>query len=187
LLSKVKKANLLDGTDLKYEQQGRYLTIDLSGIKKDEIASVVEVWYMDDLKIASIIAQSLDKTIQLDRIAGNYDKDELITSWTFTVEYPGTYHIQLLSNEKGRHSNPVWEGADQKGSIEVAGKIITVVLTRDKEKIDPTLFFYKEITCNIGAIEFPKKGTYSLHLKGFEIGAGKWTKGLGLRRILLTN
>ena len=73
----------------------------------------------------------------------------------------------------------------EKGSVQVAGKIIPVSLKRDAEKVNPTLFFYKEITSNAGEIEFTKKGTYSLQLKGFQIGAGKWTDGLGLNRIEL--
>jgi alpha-L-fucosidase len=185
LMSDVTKVNILNGSNLKYQQDGRYLTINLKGIVKDDIATVVEVQYKCELRVAPIIAQSLNQNIQLDRIAGRYDKDELVTSWTFEVNQPGKYEIQLISNEKGRHSKPVWEGSEQKGSIEVAGKIIPVELIRDGEKTNPTLFFYKEITSSVGSIEFPRKGTYSLHLKGFEIGAGKWTKGLGLSRVSL--
>lgn len=185
LLSDVSSIKLLGGKDLEFKQDDRFLTIDFNGIERDNIASVVQVNYNDDLKIANGISQSSDKTIQLDRIAGSYDHEEFLSSWVFKVNHPGIYKIQLYSNEKGRHSNPVWVGSEQKGSIEVAGKIIPVNLSRDKERTNPTLFFYKEITSHIGEIEFSKQGTYTLHLKGFEVGAGKWTDGLGLNRIEL--
>ena len=67
----------------------------------------------------------------------------------------------------------------------MAGKIIPVSLKRDAQEINPTLFFYNEITSNVGEIEFLKKGTYTLEFKGFKIGADKWTEGLGLDRIEL--
>ncbi len=51
--------------------------------------------------------------------------------------------------------------------------------------MNPTLFFYKEIGSNVGEIEFSRKETYTLQLKGFKIGAGIWTEGLGLKRIEL--
>lgn len=185
LLSEVKSTTLLNGAPLKFHQNNRLLTIDLKDVEEDNIASVIEIEYTDDLEIAKVISQSQEKMIQLDRIAGCYDHDEFLTSWTFKVDYPGTYKINLISNEKGQHYNPVWVGAEQTGSVQVAGKIIPVKLSRDEERINPTLFFYKEITSHIGEVELSEKGTYALHLKGFEIGAGKWTSGLGLSRIVL--
>ena len=65
------------------------------------------------------------------------------------------------------------------------GKIIPVVLKRDKEKVNPSLFFYKEITSHAGGIEILKPGTYTLQLKNFDVDADKWTKGFGLDRIEL--
>ena len=95
------------------------------------------------------------------------------------------FKIKIISNEKGNHSKPEWTGSEQKGSVQVAGKIIPVVLKRDTQNVNPTLFFYNEIGSNVGEIEFLKKGTYTLQLKGFKIGADKWTEGLGLDRIEL--
>jgi alpha-L-fucosidase len=187
LLSDIQTIKLLSGSALKYEKSGRYISIDLDGVEKDDIATVIKVQYINKLEVASVIAQAPDKSIRLDRIAGTYDDDNFLTSWKFEVTHPGVYEINLFSNEKGRHSNPVWVGAEQTGSIEVAGKVIPVKLRRDQERINPSLFFFKEITSHIGEIHFSKKGTYTLHLKGFKIGAGKWTDGLGLVKINFTN
>ena len=62
---------------------------------------------------------------------------------------------------------------------------IKVILKRDVEKINPSLFFYKEITSHVGEIEFFKKGTYTIQLKNINVDANKWSKGFGLSRIEL--
>lgn len=187
LLTKVDAVHVLGTSEkLKYKQEGRFLTIDLSGVEKKEFATPLVVEYKDaELKIDHTISQGSHNNIRLDRITSTYIKDVSLSSWEFEVHTPGKYKINIISNEKGNHSKPVWVGSEQKGSVQVAGKIIPVALKRDTESINPTLFFYKEIGSNAGEIEFSKKGTYTLQLKGFEIGAGKWTKGLGLNRIEL--
>ena len=93
--------------------------------------------------------------------------------------------IDIISNEKGNHSKPEWTGSEQTGSVQVAGKIIPIVLKRDEEKINPSLFFYKEITSHAGEIDFLKGGTYTLQLKNINVDADKWSKGFGLSRIEL--
>jgi len=187
LLSKVTSIyTLANGASIDFEQTGRFLEIDLSKTHKDAIATVVVVNFLEERPLISKdISQSKDNTIRLDRITSLYLKDEFQSSWTFKINTPGTYRIQLVSNEKKRHSKPVWEGSLQKGSIRLAGKIIPVQLSRDSEKTNASLFFYKEITSIIDTITLNKKGTYSLQLNGFQIGAGKWTNGLGLDRIEL--
>ena len=90
---------------------------------------------------------------------------------------------RFVSNEKGNHSKPTWVGSEQKGSLTVAGKTFPIALKRDSEAINPSLFFFKSITSTVGEIEFNKPGTYTLHLKGIKIGAGKWQDGLGLDRV----
>jgi alpha-L-fucosidase len=187
LLTKVDKIHVLGtSTNLKFKQEGRFLTIDLSGADKKEFATPLVVEYNDaELRIDNSISQNVENNIRLDRITSTYLKDELLSSWRFTVHTPGTFKINIISNEKGNHSEPDWTGSEQKGSVQVAGKIIPVALKRDAENVNPTLFFYKEITSHAGEIEFLEKGTYTLQLKGFEIGAGKWTEGLGLNRLEL--
>ena len=187
IVSKVNNVNLLDtNQELKFVQNGRFLSIDITDIDKKDLAKVLVVNYKDEnLKIDNLISQSLNKSIRLDRISGTYNIDSLTTTWNFKVNTPGKYKIQLLSNEKKRHSNPQWVGSKQEGTIVVNNKFISVKLNKDSEKINPSLFFYKQITSNVGEIEFTEKGNYTLHLKGFEIGAGKWTNGLGLSHIQL--
>ncbi len=188
LLSNVENIYVL-GSDkkVKFNQESRYVSIDLTGVDKNELVTALVVHYKDEtVRIDRNIAQSADNNIRLDRICGSYEKDLHMTSWIFKVNTTGTYKIQVISNEKARHSNPQWVGSKQKGSIQVAGKIIPLELKRDHEEINPSLFFYKEITSNAGEITFDKPGTYSLQLKGFEVDAGKWKDGLGLSRVTLT-
>ena len=187
MLTKVDKIHVLGTSkNVQYKQEGRFLTIDLSGVEKQEFATPLVVEYKDaELRIDHTISQGVHNDIRLDRITSTYIKDELMSSWEFKVHTPGKFKISIISNEKGNHSKPVWTGSEQTGSVQVAGKIIPVVLKRDTETINPTLFFYKEIGSNVGEIEFLKKGTYTLQLKGFKIGADKWTEGLGLNRIEL--
>ena len=173
---------------LKYTQTGRFLKIDLSGVIKDELITTLVLNYKNaELTISPGIAQNEDNSVRLDRITSTYHKDELLSSWKFTIRSPGKYKINIISNEKGGHSKPTWTGSDQTGGVQVAGKIIPVVLKRDAEKVNPSLFFYKEIVSNVGEIEFVKPGTYTLQLKNIDVNADKWTKGFGLDRIELIN
>jgi alpha-L-fucosidase len=187
MLTKVDKIHVLGTTKtVKFKQNGRFLTIDLTGVEKKEMATPLVVEYKDsELNIDKAVSQNLENNIRLDRITSTYLKDELMSSWEFKVHTPGKFKINIISNEKGNHSKPSWTGSEQIGSVQVAGKIIPVVLKRDSENVNPTLFFYKEIGSYVGEIEFLKKGTYTLQLKGFKIGADKWTEGLGLDRIEL--
>lgn len=187
MLTKVDKVHVLGTTKtVKFKQDGRFLTIDLTDVEKKELATPIVVEYKDSkLIIDETISQSLENNIRLDRISSTYSKDELMSSWQFKVHTPGKFKINIISNEKGNHSKPTWTGSEQIGSVQVAGKIIPVGLKRDSENVNPTLFFYNEIGSNVGEIEFLKKGTYTLQLKGFKIGADKWTEGLSLDRIEL--
>jgi alpha-L-fucosidase len=186
LLSQVKKVYLLDGgKELKYEQKGRFLTIDVAGINPDSLATAIVVEYNGKLETTAVIAQGTANNISLDRIAGSYDQLHKLTTWKFEIQNPGIFKVQIISNEKGRHDSPEWIGSEQAGAIQSAGQIIPIKLKRDNEIIDPSLFFYKRITSNIGELKFDKPGKYSLQLKDFEIDARKYGKGLGLQKIEL--
>ena len=187
MLTKVDNIHVLGSSKpVKFKQEGRFLTIDLTDVAKKEFATPLVVNYKDaDLRIDPAISQSAENNIRLDRITSTYLKDVGMSSWEFKVHTPGKFKINIVSNEKGNHREPVWTGSEQKGSVQVAGKIIPVQLKRDSETINPTLFFYKEISSYVGEIEFTKAGTYTLQLKGFTIGADKWTEGLGLEKIQL--
>ncbi|MEM8521834.1 alpha-L-fucosidase [Flavobacterium sp. PL12] len=187
IISSIDKIHVLGNSkNIKFKQDGRFLTLDLAGVSKKEFATPIVVEYKDaELKIDRNLSQNKENNISLDRITSSYMKDEAISSWQFKVHTPGKFKIRIVSNEKGNHSKPVWTGSEQTGSIQVAGKIIPVSLKRDTEMINPTLFFYKEIGSNAGEIELLKAGTYTLQLKGFKIGADKWTEGLGLEKIEL--
>lgn len=187
MLSKVDKIHVLGSSkNVAFKQEGRFLTINLIGVEKKELAIALVVEYKDaELKIDHTISQGVHDGIRLDRICSTYLKDESLSSWEFKVHTPGKFKIKIISSEKGNHSKPSWTGSEQTGSVQVAGKIIPAVLKRDTENVNPTLFFYNEIGSYVGEIEFLKKGTYTLQLKGFKIGADKWTEGLGLDRIEL--
>ena len=188
LESKITSANMLNKNNpLNFVQEGDILTIPLDNLEKTDLATVIVLTHDDEtIKIKPIITQSKNNDIRLDRISGQYIKDSLLLSWTFKVKTPGAYKIKLFSNEKASHSNPDWVGSDQTGTIDVANQTISVVLKRDEEKINKSLFFYKEITSFIGEITFNSEGIYTLKLKGIDINAGKWTNGLGLNYIELT-
>ncbi|MFY0605116.1 MAG: alpha-L-fucosidase [Cyclobacteriaceae bacterium] len=187
LVSKVTKVSVLGSSaSVGFKQEGRFVTIDVAGIVPDDLATTFVVEYDGgQAKVDHSISQSLDNTIQLDRIAGNYYDELSLTTWDFYVHQPGTFKMEVRSNEKARHSNPKWVGSDQQGSIQVAGKVIPLELSRDSERVNPSLFFYKEITSNAGTIELTEKGTYSLQLKGIKVNPGKWKDGLGLSSIRL--
>ena len=187
LITKIDAVHVLGNSKLlKYNQDGRFLNIDLFGVEKNELITTLVAEYHDSaLMVDHTISQGSDNIVRLDRITGTYNKDELLSSWKFTIHTPGKYMIDIISNEKGNHSRPEWTGSDQTGSVQVAGKIIPVILKRDSEKVNPSLFFYKEILSRVGEIEFSKKGTYTLQLKNIDVDADKWSKGFGLSSIEL--
>lgn len=186
LMSHVKKVYLLDGgKQLDYQQNGRYLTINIANLNPDSLATTFVIEYDGKLETAEKIAQGEDNNVSLDRIAGSYDQLHKLTTWKFEIQNPGTFKVKMISNEKGKHDRPEWIGSEQAGAIQAAGQIIPIKLTRDYEIIDPSIFFYKRITSNIGELKFDKPGTYSLQLKDFEIDARKYSKALGLQQIEL--
>ncbi len=186
LLTKMDNVHVLGNSKpIKFTQDGRFLKIDLSGVEKIDLSTPLVVEYKDALKVDPTISQGSDNTVCLDRITSTYNKDELLCSWKFTIHTPGKYMIDIVSNEKGGHSKPTWTGSEQTGSVQVAGKIIPVVLKRDQERVNPSLFFYKEIVSHVSEVEFFKAGTYTLQLKNIDVDADKWTEGFGLNRIEL--
>jgi alpha-L-fucosidase len=187
LITKIDAVHVLGNSkSIKFNQDGRFLKIDLSNVEKNELVTMLVIEYHDSaLKVDPTLSQGADNTVRLDRITGTYNKDELLSSWKFTIHTPGKYRIDIISNEKGNHAKPEWTGSDQTGSVQVAGKIIPVVLKRHSEKVNPSLFFYKEILSRVGEIEFSKEGTYTLQLKNIDVDADKWSKGFGLNRIEL--
>ena len=187
LITKIDNVHVLGNSKpIKFTQDGRFLKIDLSAVEKIDLSTPLVVEYKDaSLNVDHNISQGSDNAIRLDRITSTYNKDELLSSWKFTIHTPGKYKIDIISNEKGGHSKPTWTGAEQTGSVQVEGKIIPFVLKRDEEKINPSLFFYKEIVSHVSEINFSKAGTYTLQLKNIDVDADKWTKGFGLDRIEL--
>ncbi|WP_316816100.1 alpha-L-fucosidase [Pedobacter nyackensis] len=187
LLSKPVKITLLgDDKALPFEHKGSSLSIPLSGISKVELATtIVATFESDKISTTPLAEQGEDKNIALYRIDGHYDASKKLSAWTFKVHTPGRYRVTITSNEKGSHSKPEWTGADQQGALEVAEQTIPVKLNRDEEKINATLFFYKEIQSHIGQINLPRAGIYTLRLKNFEINARKWNPGLFLDKIEL--
>lgn len=186
VLSKVKNVYLLDGKNqIPYEQEKRFLTINLSDLKADDLATTLVVEYEGKLEISSVISQGLEGDISLDRITASYDSSHKLTTWKFEIQNPGIFRVKIVSNEKGSHNHPDWSGSAQEGAIQSAEQILPVKLSRDKEMIDPSLFFYKKIISNVGELKFIKPGVYSLQLKDFEIDARKYGKGFGLQQIKL--
>ncbi len=187
LITRIDAIHVLgDSKPIKFTQEGRFLKIDLSGVEQINLSTPLVAEYKDAaLNVDRTISEGANNTVRLDRITSSYNKDELLSSWKFTIHTPGKYKIDIISNEKGGHSKPTWTGAEQTGSVQVEGKIIPFVLKRDEEKINPSLFFYKEIVSHVSEINFPKAGTYTLQLKNIDVDADKWTKGFGLDRIEL--
>lgn len=187
LLTRPKKIYRIGDTKtIPFEYDGHFLTIKLAGVSKTELAtSIVVAFETEKIAVSNLITQGVDKSIALHRIDSYYDAVKKLSTWVFKVHAAGKYKVSLTSNEKGGHAKPEWTGANQLGSLEVAGQTIPVKLSRDQEKINPTLFFYKEIQSNIGTIVLPRAGTYTMYLKDFEINARKWQPGLFLDKIEL--
>ena len=158
------------------------LTIDLPVHAPDVPVSVVVVECEDYPEVEDIPAQMGNKEIYLSACyalpikdnqpaylklcsrgggVANWTDTKISLFWDFKVEQPGTYKLDVISNETGSHGSPVWQGGHVI-SIDCNGQEQKLTIRADKKEFNPRQIYWKEIHTYGGIIKFDKPGSYIL-------------------------
>ena len=134
LISKVKKAYLLSDKSKKAlifkeftnsANEHHRLKLELPKQAPDKVVSVIVLELDEDAKVENTICQEANKTVLLSAALAqatkngkpfklkNWTETEVNLKWTFNVEIPGTYQVDIVTTETGSHSSPVWKGGQK--------------------------------------------------------------------------
>jgi arylsulfatase A-like enzyme len=187
----VNKIYLLSDTsknELKFKQEfikplaQQQLKINLPQTAPDANASVVVVELKGYPVVNETPAQQADGTIFIPACLGNpvksgkpaeltllgrsggvskWTDDDISIIWEFKVETPGTYKLDLITNETGRHVNIVWQSGHVV-DVECNDQKQQVIIKADKKEYNPHGIYWKKIHTFGKSITFDKPGVYTL-------------------------
>lgn len=193
LKAKVKRIYLLadkQQNDLPFEQNfvpsivHNRLKINLPPNAPDKYVSVVVVETDDLPEVDDIPAQEADgrlfiaagyaipikdnkpvKIKLLGRGGGieGWTDTETVLYWQFKVEQPGTYQLNIISNETGSHGSPVWQGGHLI-DVECNGQKQQIKITADEKVYNPRGIYWKKIYTHGELVTFDKPGVYSISI-----------------------
>jgi len=96
--------------------------------------------------------------------ASNWTNPKQVLDWTFKIDKPGTYQVDIVSSETGSHGSPTWEGNHvmkvTSGSQEFETKIVA-----DSKEVNQRSLYWKKIHTNGSKLTFDKPGTYHLNYR----------------------
>ena len=95
--------------------------------------------------------------------ANGYTDPKITLGWSFKIEKPGTYSVDIVSNETGNHEVPQWEG-DHIIKIKSNGQEFETKVTADKKEYNQRNQYWHNIHTNGKIIRFDKAGTFTLSL-----------------------
>jgi alpha-L-fucosidase len=192
LKNKVKKVYLLADTQQKAlpfkeildpKTDHHRLKISLPKQAPDKTVSVVVVEIEGAADVETVICQQANKTILLPGILASAQKDgkpsslkftargggadwldtSFSLSWSFKIEKPGTYLVDVITTETGSHGTPIWQGG-QSIKIKCAGQELSSTVTDESREYNQRSQYWKLIHSGAGKIKFDKPGTYELSL-----------------------
>lgn len=102
----------------------------------------------------------------------NWTDPAISLKWNFKVEKPGTYRIDIVSAETGRHGSPSWQGG-QVVKIICGDQESQTQIVADSKEINPRSVYWKKIHTNGSNIVFKAPGTYELSLIPVEFPTDK--------------
>lgn len=179
------------------------LQLKLPKTAPDNIVSVVVVETEGDAKVEIPIAQQQDGRIQLHGAtadarkngvsaplnffsngggAGSWTDTAVHLNWSFIVEKPGTYQLDLITTETGSHGNPQWLGGHLL-NIQSDNQQVSMTVTADQKENNPRTQYWKQVHTRSGTLTFENPGTYQLNLTPVKIAPGK--EGFTFREIYL--
>ncbi|WP_255467587.1 alpha-L-fucosidase [Plantibacter sp. M259] len=144
----------------------------------DDLPRLVKLTFGSAPDIDPVPAQSSAESIRLD--VGSARSIPGGIAWDVDVVDPGDYRVVALSKETSGHAKPRWDGAGLTGRLEWAtpsGEVHTraFVVTDDGREFSPVLFFWQMVRSEIGTVEVPEAGRYTLKIRGLRIKDSKWT------------
>ena len=197
LKNKVKKVYLLSDpsqkaipfkeTYLKKLDHHR-LRIDLPTEAPDSVVSVIVVDIDGNPEVESGITQQHDGTIKLPGVfakatkkgqpaqldfnsnrggGANWTDPQIVLTWEFNVEKPGTYQVDIVSAETGSHGSPTWHGG-QTLKITSGNQSYQTKIVEDSREFNPRTVYWKKIHTNGSKLVFKKPGIYTLSLTPVE-------------------
>lgn len=209
LLSDKSKKSIPFKTSYVKKTNHNRLRIDLPDQAPDKVVSVVVIEIDGAANVENEICQQIDNSVSLPVVYSTPTIDgqptvlksklnlnifntgeafiwrdsTLHLNWNFKINKPGTYKINITSNEIGSHGAPIWEGG-QVFKIAVAGKEITCTIKDDRREINQRSRYWKKVYSSGGEITFSKAGTYDLSLIPLDFKKGK--NGFSFQEIKLT-
>ncbi|MBE9664735.1 alpha-L-fucosidase [Mucilaginibacter boryungensis] len=93
-------------------------------------------------------------------------------SWTFKIEKPGTYNVDLITGESGSHGAPVWHGG-QLVKITSGDQAIETRMVPDSKEYNIRAHYWKNIRTHSKTLTFNKPGTYTVSLSVLEVAPDK--------------
>ncbi len=177
------------------------LQIKLPAQAPDPIVSVVVVETDGDVQTETLIAQQQDGRVQLHGAlaaakrngapaslnffsngggAGGWTDSSINLTWSFSIEKPGRYKVDLLTTETGSHGNPQWLGGHLL-RVQSGSQQLETIITADSKENNPRSQYWKLVHTNAGILNFDKPGTYQLTLTPQHFAAGK--EGFTFREI----
>ncbi len=86
-----------------------------------------------------------------------------ILYWQFKIEQPGTYNLNIISNETGSHGHPVWQGGHII-DVECNGQKQQIKITADEKVYNPRGIYWKKIYTHGELVTFDTPGVYSISI-----------------------
>jgi alpha-L-fucosidase len=210
LKNKVKKIYLLADSSKALvfhstynEQTGHNrLEIDLPSDPPDSVVSVVVTEIEGSPEIEHSIFQQKDGTIFLPGALATAKKDghdvvlsftpggggamwkndSLSLSWQFTVDAPGTFDIDIITAEGGRHGSPTWNGG-QLVQLSCGSFLSNITITDDGRTENPRAVYWQKVHTKGGKISLAEVGEYTLTLKAINIPDSM--EGFSFRSLML--
>jgi alpha-L-fucosidase len=202
LTNKVKKVYLLSDPAKKplmfhetyvKEMDHHRLKIDLPKNEPDTMVSVIAVEIEGVAKTEDFISQQYNSVVNLPEAlavtsvdgteikrdpaansgrSSNWTNVKQALDWTFKIDKPGTYQVDIVSSETGSHGAPTWEG-DHVMRITSGSQTFDTKIVADSKEINQRSLYWKKIHTNGSKLTFDKPGTYHLKLSAVSLAGGK--------------
>jgi hypothetical protein len=102
----------------------------------------------------------------------NWTDPQISLTWDFKIEKPGTYKIDIVSAETGKHGSPSWQG-DQIVKITCNNQDFQTKIVIDSKEINPRSVYWKKIHTKGSTVVFKSPGVYKLSIAPVEFPPGK--------------
>jgi len=173
------------------------IQISLPETAPDSIVSVIALEIQGEPEVENFIIQQQDGTVYLPGVSAVATKNGQLSElkfnagggggadwtdtaislkWSFKVERPGIYMVDIVSAETGHHGTTTWKGG-QVVTITCGNQHFQTEIRADSKEFNPRTVYWQKIHTRGGEIRFETPGTYELSLDPvqFPLGKGAFT------------